>query len=372
MTLLDRYIARQFLGNTLLLLVILFTFVVAVDVSVKFDEYTKAATQALTSDQGPPGWGRTLIFALGLVLDFWWPQLIQLGVHLLGMVMIAGAGFTLTQMVRHRELVAMLASGLSLRRAARPILFCAVMLSLGQLAIQEYVLPRIAPLLTRTPQEAGQRTMGTNRLNLTSDAKGRVFHATTFDADRGVLTGLHVIERDAQGVGIREISADRATWSGGAWVLQRGFARPFADAGTLPESIDRLESNLDPMTLRLRRFSEYRATLSFSQASEMLRRGTDVGGAHSDEIERIRLGRFGTMLCNMLGLIIVLPLFLRREPIPMMLSAIKAAPLAMLVLLGGLLGTSLPVPALPAALSVFLPALALLPLAIASGTSLKT
>ena len=68
MTLLDRSIARQFLGNTLLLLVILFTFIVAVDVSVKFDEYTKAATQALTSDQGPPGWGRTLIFAMGLVM----------------------------------------------------------------------------------------------------------------------------------------------------------------------------------------------------------------------------------------------------------------------------------------------------------------
>ena len=372
MTLLDRTIARQFLGNTLLLLVILFTFIVAVDVSVKFDEYTKAATQALTSDQGPPGWGRTLIFAMGLVLDFWWPQLIQLGVHLLGMVMIAGAGFTLTQMVRHRELVAMLAGGLSLRRAARPILFCAAALSLGQLAVQEYVLPRIAPLLTRTPQQAGHRTMGADRLKLTSDAQGRVFHAAAFDADKGVLTGLYVIERDAQGVGTREISADRAVWSQGAWVLHRGFARPFADAGTLPQSLDRLETNLDPMTLRLRRFAEYRGTLSFSQASEMLRRGPDAGGAHADEIERIRLGRFGTVLCNLLGLIIVLPLFLRREPIPMMLPAVKAAPLAMLVLLGGFLGTSLAVPALPAALSVFLPALALLPLAIASGTSLKT
>lgn len=372
MNLLDRYIARQFLGNTLILLFILFTFIVAVDVSVKFDEYTKAATTALTSDQGPPGWGRTMIFALGLVLDFWWPQLIQLGVHLLGLVMIAGAGFTLTQMVRHRELVAMLAGGISLRRAARPILFCAATLSLGQLAAQEYVLPRIAPLLTRTPQEAGQRTMGADRLNLTPDAQGRIFHASVFDADRGILTGVYIIERDAQGVGIRVISADRATWSGDAWSLVRGFARPFADTGTLPQPIDAIKTNLDPMTLRLRRFAEYRNTLSFSQATEMLRRGPEAGGVHADEIERIRLGRFGTVLCNLLGLVIVLPLFLRREPAPMLIAAIKAAPLAMIVLLGGFLGASYPVPALPAALSVFLPALALLPLAIASATSLKT
>jgi lipopolysaccharide export system permease protein len=381
MTLLDRHIARQFITNTLLLLFILFAFVIAVDVSVKFDEYTRAARNALTSPQGPPSWGRTMVFALGLVLDFWWPQLIQLTVHLLGLVMIAGAGFTLAQMVKHRELVAMLAGGISLRRAAAPILSAAALFSLGQLAVQEYVLPRIAPLLTRTAQQAGSRTLGVERLKLTADAQGRVFHAAAFDADKGILTGLSVIERDTSGVGVREISADRAVWNGTSWSLDKGFVRPFADASALPQRLDRLETNLDPMALRLRRFAEYRHTLSFAQAGEMLHaasRTSDrasalvLSRAQADEIRRIQLGRFGTVLCNLLGLLIALPVFLRREPVPMMLPSIKAAPIAMIVLLGGFLGTSLPVPALPAALSVLLPALAMLPLAIASVTSLKT
>jgi lipopolysaccharide export system permease protein len=384
-TLLDRHIARQFITNTLLLLFILFAFIIAVDVSVKFDEYTRAARLALTSPQGPPGWGRTMVFALGLVLDFWWPQLIQLAVHLLGLVMIAGAGFTLAQMVKYRELVAMLAGGISLRRAAAPILAAAALFSLGQLAVQEYVLPRIAPLLTRTAQQAGHRTLGVERLKLTADAQGRVFHAAAFDADKGILTGLSVIERDPSGVGVREISADRAVWNGKSWTLEQGFVRPFADASALPQRLDRLETNLDPMSLRLRRFAEYRHTLSYAQAGEMLRaadrttaaesaRGSPLvlSRAQADEIRRIQLGRFGTVLCNLLGLVIALPVFLRREPVPMMLPSIKAAPIAMIVLLGGFLGTSLPVPALPAALSVFLPALVMLPLAIASATSLKT
>lgn len=374
---LDRYIARQFLINTAILLTILFTFVVAIDVSVNFDEYTRAASLNLraTPDAAPPPWAKTMVFSAGLVLDLWWPRLIQLGVYMLGMVAIAGAGFTLAQMVRHRELVAMLAGGMSLRRAARPILVCTSVLCLGQLAVQEFILPRVAPLLTRDVKQAGQRTLGAARLKLTADASGRVFHASSFDADQGVLTDLYIIERDAEGRGLRTISADKAVWTGGAWVLERGFARPFAETGGVPVPIARVETNLDPMTLRIRRFAGYRNSLSYRQASEMIDRRdllSDPSSARVDELERIRLGRFGIVACNILGMLMALPLFLRREPIPMLLPAIKAAPIAMVALLGGVLGTTLSIPALPPGLSVFLPALALLPLAIAATTSVKS
>lgn len=407
MTTLDRHIARSYLVNTALLLAILFLFVVAVDVSINFDEYTRAAGESLRAsrDLPPPTWFKTMVFASGLILDLWWPRLIQLGVYILGLVSIAAAGFTLTQMVRHRELVAMLASGISLWRAARPILACAAFLALGQLAVQEFVLPRIAPLLTRDAQQAGRRTLGASRLRLTPDAQGRVFHAASFDADAGVLTDLCVIERDAAGQATRSITADRAVWvagsagsggakgnqgggnggggvgeggaggGGGAWVLERGFARSFSDQGGLPAAVDRIQTNLDPMTLKIRRFAGFRNSLSFSQVSQMLRRPellADPSRARIDELERIRFGRFGVVGCNLLGLIMCLPLFLRREPIPMMLPAVKATPIAMLALLGGVLGTTLAIPALPPELGVFLPALALLPLAIASATSIKT
>lgn len=377
MNTLDRAIARHYIVNTALLLAILFLFIVAVDVSINFDEYTRAASDSLRAsrDLPPPTWFKTMVFASGLVLDLWWPRLIQLGVYILGMVSIAGAGFTLTQMVRHRELVAMLASGISLWRAARPILVCAGALALVQLGVQEFVLPRIAPLLTRDAQQAGRRTLGASRLRLTPDAEGRVFHAASFDADAGVLTDLCVIERDAAGQASRSITADRAVWSNGAWVLEKGFARSFVDQGGLPAPVARIQTNLDPMTLKIRRFAGFRNSLSFSQVTEMLRRPellADPSRARIDELERIRFGRFGVVACNLLGLIMCLPLFLRREPIPMMLPAVKAAPIAMLALLGGVLGVSLAVPALPPELSVFLPSLALLPLAIASATSIKS
>ena len=157
MTTLDRSIARQFLFNTCALLVLLFSFVVAVDVSLNIDRFLRAAERMLEGEQ-PSGVRKLLVAAL-LVADLWWPKLLQLFSYMVGLALVGAMGFTLTQMVRHRELVAALAGGISLRRLARPLLVVsAVMIGL-KVVDQEFVPsdPRIAPLLTRDHGDAGSR-----------------------------------------------------------------------------------------------------------------------------------------------------------------------------------------------------------------------
>ncbi|MEK6702122.1 MAG: LptF/LptG family permease [Planctomycetota bacterium] len=376
MTTLDRHIARQYLTNVAALVVILFSFVIAIDVSLNFDEFVKIAREhgRLHGDPGDPSFVRTTVVAAGLVLDLWWPRLIQLLNALLGLVMVGGMGFTFAQMVRHRELVAMLAGGISLWRAARPVCFCAVALCVAQLANQEYIIPRIAPLLTRQLQQAGQRTLGAAELHPTTDSSGRIFFAQSFDADLGVLKGLQVIERDAAGHGTRIITAISARWNESEWVLDQGRIKDFGVSAT-PEPLAALKTNLDPTALKLRRFASYRTSLSFAQTTEMLARRepgrVDTKG-HDEELERIRLGRFGAVACNLLALAVCIPFFLRREPVGMVVPALKSAPLAVVALMGGVIGASAAIPALPPALSVFVPAIVLLPIAIASVTSVRS
>jgi hypothetical protein len=91
-----------------------------------------------------------------------------------------------------------------------------------------------------------------------------------------------------------------------------------------------------------------------------------------DELQRVRFGRIAMMVCNMLALLLVTPFFLKREPSNMMLESIKAAPIAVLGVMGGVLGASAAIPGLPAAVGVFVPALILLPLSIAAVTSVRT
>ncbi|TSA39956.1 LptF/LptG family permease [bacterium] len=382
MSTLDRYIARQYLTNVAALIVILFSFVVAIDVSLNFDEFLKIAKEhgKPPRDTADPSMIRTGVVAAGLVLDLWWPRLLQLLNALFGLVMVGGMGFTLSQMVRQRELVAMLAGGISLWRAARPVYVCAAALCLLQLANQEYLIPRIAPLLTRQLQQAGERTLGAAALHPTTDDSGRVFLAQSFDADHGILRDLQVIERDAAGHGTRLITALSARWSESEWLLEQGRVKPFGVSAP-PEPLAALRTNLDPTTLKLRRFSSYKSSLSFGQATEMLaRRELDVGSGvgagdtqgRTDELERIRLGRFGAIACNMLALAVCMPFFMRREPVGMVVPALKSAPLAVAALMGGVVAASDAIPALPPTLSVFVPAIVLLPIAIASVTSVRS
>lgn len=372
MSILDRYIARQFLLNVLVLLVILFCFVVAVDASINVDRFAKISTRMLEErGEGDPGHFERVGVTIGVVFDLWWPRLLQLYNFLIGLVMVGAMGFTCTQFVRHREFVAMLAAGQSLFRVARPVLVVAAGLVLLQALNQEFVIPRIAPLLSRDHSAAGQTELGTTKLPLTPDGSGRLFRARTFDADTGELFGLFVLEHDDESRPVRAIRAERAVWDGSGWALTGGVAEPRTDHGAF-EAVKRIDTGLDPTQLRLNRFRAYRNSLGFAQAGQMLARADLLDERTREELIRIRWGRVSVWISNILTLAIALPFFLTREPTGMIRQSLKCAPITITALMGGVIGSSAAIPGLPPILGVFIPVMILLPAAIAVQSSVKT
>ncbi len=377
MRLLDRYIARQYLINVIVLFVLLFGFVVTIDVSLNIDRFSRAAT-SIAEEAGDASKGRVWLLTAFVIADLWWPRLLQLFNFLLGLVMTGAMGFTVSQLVRHREVVAALAGGVSLHRLAAPILAIAVALTGLQAINQEFVLPQIAPLLTRDQGKAGRHELGVATVPLTPDQLGRVWFADRFDADSGVMTGVLVWERDERGLATRRITAERAIWNDGGWDLEEGIAESRTDAATEPDPIARLDTNLDPTELRLRRYSGYGQNLSWRRIGQMIRvldtiETDPVKHRESTErLERIRWGRVGAAAANLLGLTIAIPFFLTRLPTNLLTRSLKCAPLAILTLMGGVIGSSVPVPGVPAAIGVFVPAVIMLPIAAAMLTSLRT
>jgi lipopolysaccharide export LptBFGC system permease protein LptF len=377
MKLLDRYIARQYLINVLVLLIILCCFVVMIDVSLNIDRYWKVATTKLGSE-GDSLLRGVVLTILGIT-DLWWPRLLSLFNFLIGLVLVGAMGFTCTQLVRNRELVAVLTAGQSLFRVARPFLFVAIALTALQVANQEIVIPRIAPLLMRDQGDMGRRSLGVSKVPPTVDAIGRVFYASSFDADRGTLENLYVWERDRSGLAERRIFAPKAEWTGNAWRLTDAVVEPRASTETavLPGP-ELLETNLDPALLKMRRFATYGSFLGFEQASAMLDRldqikvDSETARKTRDQLQRISLGRISTMCANILTLIISMSFFLTREPKNMVLQALKCAPVGITALIGGVLGTWAPVPGVPAWLSVFIPVIVLTPIAVATVSRVRT
>lgn len=373
MTLLDRYIARQYLINIAALLVILSCFVVAVDVSLNLSRYWKVAVEWSGGNEDEGGSIlRQVLLTVILVLDLWWPRLLNLYNFLLGLVLVGAMGFTCSQLVRHRELVAVLTSGQSLFRAARPIIAVAVGLTAVQALNQELVIPRIAPLLTRDQGEAGRKTLGASRLPPTVDGKKWVWYAAAFDADQETLTDVYVWERDRDTrLSVRRIHAESAKWNDGGWDLTgasvESRVRGVADAGPAP---DRVVTDLDPTQLKMRQFANYGQNLSWSQATRMLGR-LDAMGADPeqtkktrDQLQRASVGRVSTMAANLLTLMIAMSFFLTREPRNMLWQSLKCAPIGMVSLMGAVLGTAVAVPGVPTGVSVFIPVMVLLPVAV--------
>lgn len=385
MSTLDRYIARQYLVNIIALVVVLFAFIITIDLSLNFDDFMSMAQTRGATAEGEPSAVRKLLLAVFLVFDYWWPKLIQLFNYLIGLVVIGAMGFTCAQMARHREFVAALAGGVSLFRLLRPLLLVALLMTTIQAFNFEFVIPRLADLIQRNRDQASQRRLDDLPVRLVPDSMRRLFYARSFDAEAGVLTDLTVLERSPLGPAVRAIVAPRAVWRDGGWDLEGGFAESRSSQQAPRQAVARIETDLDPVAIKVARFAGYSQSLSWRQISELLRRPELLGLGASpegrdptlirqrvEELERIRFGRVAIMLSNLLSLLIVTPFFLRKEPSNVLLSSLKAAPLAVVGVLGGVLGASAAVPGLPPSVGVFVPALILLPMAIAAVTSIRS
>ncbi|MHA7814488.1 MAG: LptF/LptG family permease [Phycisphaerales bacterium] len=374
MSLLDRYIAKQYLINVLALTLILFSFVVVIDASLNIDEFLqRASTLAQQRGEEAPGAVRRWVVTLLLVVDFWWPKLLQLYSFLIGMILVGAMGFTFSQMSRNREFVAMMAAGIGLHRVMKPVILVAGVFMALQVVNTEILIPRIAPLLVRDHDDIGSRSLGSAVVPLTLDGSGRLFRAANFDADTNTLDGVYILERDENGKAQRAITADHAIYNDGGWDLENGTSRVRGTATPQPEvPIQRIETSLDPNTLRMNRYESYAQSLSFAQVSQMLDRPTLTDQAKRSRYARIKWGRFAIMLSAMLALIISMPYFITREPRNMVMQSIKCAPIAIVALIGGVLGASASIPGLPAAIGVFIPVMILSIVAVAQTSAVKT
>ena len=373
MTILDRHIARQFLQNFMLLLGGLLTIIMLIDFSLNFDEYADLGGRVAAA-----GGGFKATTTLWVFWNLWWPRLFQLVGFLMGLGLVAAMGFTAAQLVKNRELVAALAGGISLHRIARPMVLVALLLTGLQALNRELILPELAPLLVRDKKQAGSERLGVMPQPLCSDSNGRLFYAQALNLDTQVIEGLYVWERDAAGLMTRRITASRAQWRDGAWVLTDGLAidRGGTAASAPPRPVARIETDLDPMSLRIRRFEGFSRNLSCAQINDLLARleaaGDTVDRRRIEELERVKWGRFGLMATNLLAFAACMPFFLRREPCSMVVQSLKAAPAAMVAIGMGFAGAMSSIPGLPPQISVFVPALVLLPLCIAAVSGMRT
>ena len=143
--------------------------------------------------------------------------------------MLMATLFTVGTMARYLELTALFASGWSLMKVTRPLIFLALMMTVFSLAWREYVLPE-ANVRRNQVWEVEihgnpNRIRPTQHIALTA-SDGRLYYAHKFDPNTGILIGLRILSHEGAIITER-IDAARAEWDGTYWTLIDGTRRIF-------------------------------------------------------------------------------------------------------------------------------------------------
>jgi lipopolysaccharide export system permease protein len=375
MFLIDRYIFIRFVSNFVLLFLLLSVFAIAIDAILHLDRFVDAAREVLGREAGTLAViGKMVV----LILHFESPRVLQLYAYLHGLVAVGAMGFTLAQLYRHRELVALMATGISLHRVAMPFIVGMFLFSVLQLLNQEFILPRIAPLLLRGHGEIGRTGVDEYEISFTADSDGNLLQAPGFDPHTGSLRSPTFLERDERGRTRRRISADSAVWDAqhNGWSFTNGIAitlQPATQndsaATSRTEPISLYQTSLSPQVLIVRRYGQFAGMLSLSQIRQML---DTPGIADAPTLQRHQYARFSVVLVNLLVLWITLPCFLLREPSNLLVQTVMCASMAIPGMMGAAIGMMVEMPGIPPAVAVFLPVLVLIPVALARFTYIKT
>ncbi|MED5322675.1 MAG: LptF/LptG family permease, partial [Planctomycetota bacterium] len=322
--LIRRTVRARFLGNFVLLFGLLFLLGTSIDTLLTFHEYLE-----VTSGEGV----QRFVQAFGFVVDFQLPRLFQLYALLWSPAVVGAAGFTFVRMQRHREIVGLQAAGISRRSLMRPIVEGTLILIVLQGLNQEFMVPKLAPLLARTHGDIGQDAIRAFAVPPTPDGSGRLWCSGSCDPVRGTMADVLVLERDDTGRTVRRIEATAASWDeDGLWTLNEGWAIDLAELPRPPQPVASLATDLDPMVLLARHRSQFASLFGWTDISRTLKR-LESGGPEVDSVEdRFRRqfsAHFSALLAGILLPFLALPALLGPRPDGLIRAGIRAIALGL-------------------------------------------
>ncbi len=220
---LDRYVLREFAQYSGLGLSSLVVIWIIVDVFEKLDtfiDHSSSLKEVILY----------YVYGLPMVLILVLPTSLLLGCLL-----------SLGQLSRHREIVAMRSSGLSLMRIYAPILLFAVFMSLVSFGLGGFA----APYSTTEKQELWDyeimnrvRPAVSERRNVYYLGKGgRVFLIKRYDVQSETMRDVVIQEFSGETL-VRRIDAKRGVWDGHKWVFTVGYERTFGPEGEKAEQFN--------------------------------------------------------------------------------------------------------------------------------------
>ncbi len=303
MSILDKYVAKNFLVGYAIAFCVLIGMRIIIDLFVNLDEFTEHA------DLGTLEVLKNIFLFYGLNITIYFRDFA-------GMITVVAAAFSFGKMVRTNELVAMMASGVSLKRVISPVIFLAVVLTALLVVDQESIIPSLSDKLVRGHDDIpGQESY---KIWFISDGNGALICSQRFDVKTATLHNPTIFLRRRTDVpGIWEVTgridAQRAVYNSQSrrWDLVNGR---YIEKGSMkgPQAAAFYASDITPKDIPVRLRSEYKTLLGLRQLSILASEGAKI----KDRAQLFSQKHFRVTepIINLAMLMMCLPILVCRDP----------------------------------------------------------
>jgi lipopolysaccharide export system permease protein len=217
MTILDRYITRNFVSILVFALIAFISIFVIVDFIEKLDDFISQNVPKL------------------IILEYYIFQLPYIIVLTLPVAMLLSSLFCIGNLARQNEITAMKASGLSLFRILMPIFIFATIVSIGAFFFGEWVVPAASVKMNYITDEYLEKQREGWRKKIRDvymrDNQDRYIMIRSFDAAKNVGHMVSIQKFDGERLASR-IDAEQMCWEDSSWILYNGAVHIF-----FPDSI---------------------------------------------------------------------------------------------------------------------------------------
>ncbi|MCD4830638.1 MAG: LptF/LptG family permease [Anaerohalosphaeraceae bacterium] len=301
---LDKYVVKNFLTGYAIAFLVLMGLRIMIDLFVNIDEFTE------NIDMGT-------MAVLKNVVVYYSRQSVLYYRNFSGMITVVAAVFSLGKMTRDNELVAVMASGMSLKRLIAPIVFLSVFFTGLHVIDQEIIIPPMADKLVRSHDVIDQEL--SYDMWFISDGQGNLFCSPKFNVSESIMIDPTIITRklrpdsivwDVAGI----IKADSAHYDFDttSWILENGIFQSVSREvnGQSYRAVDAWVSDLTPKDIPVRRKSAHMDLLSSYDLVKLARQSPkDLARLYAQKNFRVT-----DPVINLVMLMISLPLLVCRDP----------------------------------------------------------
>jgi lipopolysaccharide export system permease protein len=301
---LDKYVTKNFLTGYLISFAVLMGLRIMTDLFINLDEFTEHSELSTARVL----WDIALYYGAHSFLYFR---------DFAGMITVVAAVFSLGKMTKNNELVAVMASGVSLKRIIAPILFLSLAFGGVHVIDQEFFIPPMADKLVRSRNVVAETLF--YDMWFISDGNGSLFSSPQFKVKEATIITPTIITRSRkQDSGLFDVTgiikADSASYDFDtkSWILNNGvFLKVSRELADRPyETIKSFPSDLTPKDIPVRRKSANMDLLSSYDLVKLARQNPkDLVRLYAQ-----RNFRLTDPIINLVMLMISLPVLVCRDP----------------------------------------------------------